>query len=157
MRTAPSAELDDSRRDSAAAYPEVMNAPKPYLSLPGTAREALSFYHRVFGGELSLHTYGEFGQTDGPADAIAHGVLDGPVSLYASDAAPGEAAFAATSGLMFALLGSASAPTLREWFQQLAEGGTIVDELQARKWGASDGQVRDRYGVLWLVGFEHGA
>jgi PhnB protein len=29
-----------------------------------------------------------------------------------------------------------------------------VDALQARPWGASDGQVIDRYGVRWLIGFE---
>ena len=32
----------------------------------------------------------------------------------------------------------------------------MVDPLQRRAWGASDGQVRDRYGVLWLIGYEHG-
>lgn len=50
-----------------------MVAPTPYLALPGTAREALSFSHSVFGGELSLRTYDDFGRSDGPADAIAHG------------------------------------------------------------------------------------
>jgi PhnB protein len=131
-------------------------APQPYLSFPGTAREALSFYQHVFGGDLSLNTYAEFGRTDGADEAIAHGVLNGPVSLYASDAAPDEDSFVATSGLMFALLGAASPSTLGEWFHQLAEGGTVVDDLQSRPWNASDGQVRDRYGVLWLIGFEHG-
>jgi PhnB protein len=32
----------------------------------------------------------------------------------------------------------------------------VVDDLQRRPWGASDGQVRDRYGVRWLIGYEHG-
>jgi PhnB protein len=26
--------------------------------------------------------------------------------------------------------------------------------LQVRPWGASDGQVIDRYGLHWLIGFE---
>jgi PhnB protein len=131
-----------------------VTAPVPYLNLPGTARDALSFYQRIFGGEVFLHTFAEFGRTDGPADAIAHGGLDGAVSLFASDAAPGEEPFT-TSGLMFALLGTADAPTLRLWFEQLAENGTIIDDLQTRPWGASDGQVRDKYGIHWLIGFEH--
>ena len=59
---------------------------KPYILLPGTAREALDFYHRVFGGELELHTYADFGRADGPADSIAHGILTGPVWMYAADA-----------------------------------------------------------------------
>jgi PhnB protein len=133
-----------------------MVVPQPYLNFPGTAREALSFYQGVFGGELSLNTYAEFGRSDGAAEAIAHGVLSGPVSLCASDAAPDEDSFVPTGGLMFALLGAASPSTLSDWFQRLAEGGTVVDDLQTRPWNASDGQVRDRYGILWLIGFEHG-
>ncbi len=129
-----------------------MPAPEPYLLLPGTARQALTFYHEIFGGELTLNTFGEFGRDDGPGDAVAHGVLSGPVSLFAADVA-GEEPFG-SSGLMFSLLGATSAEGLRAWFDALAEGGTIIDKLQARPWGATDGQVVDRYGVRWLVGFE---
>ena len=50
----------------------------PYLLLPGTARAALTRYAEIFGGELALHSYADFGRDDGPADAIAHGVLSGP-------------------------------------------------------------------------------
>jgi len=130
-----------------------MSAPEPYLRFPGTAREALNFYHQVFGGELILNTFGEFGRDDSPLDAIAHGILRGPVSLFAADAAGGEEPFRST-GLMFSLLGTTSDTELRAWFDALAEGGTIREELQVRPWGASDGQVVDRYGVHWLVGFE---
>ena len=132
-----------------------LTAPTPYLFFEGNAREALSFYAGVFGGgEIQLHTFAEFGRTDGPADAIAHGYLaDAPVALYASDVAHDEPAFRA-QGLMLSLLGTADPGTLRAWFAGLAEGGRTVDDLQRRPWGASDGQVIDRYGVHWLIGFE---
>lgn len=130
-----------------------MTAATPYLLLPGTARAALSFYQGVFGGETSLNTYGDFGRDDGPADAIAHGALDGPVSLFAADAATGQETLV-IRGLMFSLLGAAEAPVLSRWFAQLSEGGVVVDDLRQRPWGASDGQVRDRFGILWLIGFE---
>ena len=129
-----------------------MGAPKPYLHFPGTTGEALTFYQGVFGGDLILNTFGDFRRVDGPADAIAHGILSGPVSLYAADAAGGDESFRST-GLMFSLLGTSSATELRAWFDALAEGGTIREELKVRPWGASDGQVVDRYGVHWLVGF----
>jgi PhnB protein len=130
-----------------------MSAPEPYLHFPGTAREALTFYQEVFGGELTLNTFGEFGRDDGPAEGIAHGMLRGPVSLFASDAAGAEEPFRST-GLMFSLLGTTSSSELRSWFDALAREGTIREELERRSWGASDGQVIDRYGVHWLVGFE---
>jgi PhnB protein len=128
-------------------------APEPYLYFPGTARDALSFYHQVFGGELIFNTFEEFGRDDGPADAIAHGILRGPVSLFAADATGDEEPFQ-SSGLMFALLGRASAAELRDWFHALANGGTVRVDLEVRPWGATDGQVVDRYGICWLVGFE---
>jgi PhnB protein len=129
----------------------------PYLHLPGTTREALEFYADVFGAAAELHTYAEFGRSDGPADAIAHGYLvGGPIQLYAADAASGEPVFNA-EGLMLALLGSADPTTLTRWFDALAVEGTVIDPLQERAWNASDGQVRDRFGLHWLVGFEHGA
>lgn len=128
--------------------------PEPYFLFPGTAREALETYHRIFGGELELNTYGEFGRDDGPVDAIAHGILRGSVVLFAADAGPGEAVFSA-EGLMLSLLGAAGPEDLRAWFGALAEGGgDAVDPLQERPWGAWDGQVVDRFGVRWLIGWE---
>ncbi|MDM7856417.1 VOC family protein [Cellulomonas alba] len=133
-----------------------MTPPSPYLHLPGTAREALAFYARVFGGRAQVHTLAELGRTDGPADAVAHGYLvESPVELFAADAV-GEPPFR-SEGLMFALLGTSDPATLRGWFDGLADGGRVVDDLQRRPWGASDGQVVDRFGVHWLVGFEDDA
>jgi PhnB protein len=130
-----------------------MSGPVPYISFPGTAREALSFYAEVFGGSARLHTFGEMGRTDGPADHIGHGYLtDAPVSLFASDAAGGRPAFQA-QGLMLSLLGAAEPPTLRAWFAGLADGGKVIDDLQQRPWGDFDGRVIDRYGLHWLIGF----
>lgn len=132
-----------------------MTAPTPYVHFAGTAREALSFYQSIFGGELTLHTKGDMGRDDGDAEGIGHGMLDGPVSMFGADVDAGDDGFAA-SGLMFALLGAADPTTLGTWFARLAEGGTVVDDLQERPWGATDGQVRDTFGLLWLIGFEAG-
>lgn len=126
----------------------------PYFHFPGTARQALTSYGDVFGCAVQLHTFAEFNRSDGPADAIAHGgLVGGPVSLFGSDVAGDEPPFRA-EGLMLALLGTAAPATLRTWFSRLSEGGRIVDDLQRRPWGDSDGQVIDRYGVHWLIGFE---
>ena len=131
-----------------------MTAPTPYLHLPGTAREALSFYGEVFGSRVAAHSFAEFGRQDGPADAVAHGYLvDGPVALFAADVAGDEPPLRC-AGLMFSLLGAADPATLRGWFTGLAAGGRVVEDLQRRAWGASDGQVVDRFGVHWLIGFE---
>ena len=125
----------------------------PYLHFAGDARDALTFYRDVFGGELVLNTLADFGRTDGPADAIAHGMLQGPVELFGADAAEGDAPLA-LSGILFSLLGTAGPETLTSWFDALSVGGTVLDPLQERPWGAHDGQVTDRFGVTWLIGYE---
>lgn len=125
----------------------------PYLLLPGTAREALTRYREVFGGELELSSYADFDRDDGPGDAIAHGMLSGPVTLYAADVADDDPAFRMEGG-MFSLLGTADPATLRAWFTALADGGEVLEELQERAWGDHDGQVRDRFGVHWLIGYQ---
>lgn len=130
-----------------------MTALAPYLLLAGSAREALTFYREVFGGELILASYADFGREDGPPEAIAHGMLRGAVELFASDAAPGEATLE-LRGILFSLLGADEPAVLERWFAALADGGEIVDPLQKRAWGDHDGQVRDRFGVTWLIGYE---
>ena len=96
-----------------------MTDPKPYLHLPGTAREALTFYGDVVGCGVQLHTFAEFDRADGPADAIAHGYLNGgPVELFGADVAGDEPPFR-SEGLMLALLGTAAPATLRTWCSRL--------------------------------------
>ena len=125
----------------------------PYVHFPGNAREALTFYGDVFGCAVRLHTLEEFNRTDGPADAIAHGYLEGPVVLFGADASGGEPSVQCR-GLMLSLLGTADPATLQTWFDALAADGRVVDDLQTRPWGAADGQVIDRYGLHWLIGYE---
>ena len=131
-----------------------MTDPTPYIHFPGTAREALTFFGDVFGCTVQLHTFGDFHRTDGPAEAIAHGALtNGPVRLFGSDVAGDERPMRC-EGLMLSLLGTAAPSTLRNWFSRLSDGGQVVDDLQVRPWGDSDGQVIDRYGLQWLIGFQ---
>jgi PhnB protein len=133
-----------------------MSALAPYVFLPGRAREALSFYADVFGCSSRMHTLEDFGRTDGPPGAIAHGELTGgPVTIFVADAV-GDQAPLRCEGLMFSLLGAAAPDILREWFGRLATGGQVVDDLQERPWGAVDGQVVDPYGLHWLIGYEEG-
>lgn len=113
----------------------------------------MTYYQSVFGGTLRLFTVADLGRTDGPPDAIAHGMLEGPVALFAADALGDERPLR-TEGLLLSLLGCADPGALRAWFERLADGGTIVEALEPRPWGATDGQVVDRYGLQWLIGFE---
>jgi len=130
-----------------------MAALQIYVTFPGTARAALGFYQDVFGGDLALRSYADFGRTDGPPTMIAHGTLDGLVTIAGSDASPGQESVQ-FRGLMLSLLGTADPDVLHGWFDKLAAGGTVVDPLGPKPWGATDGQVIDQHGLHWLIGYE---
>ena len=64
----------------------------PYLRFDGTARQAMEFYKDVFGGTLTVNTFGEYGAPDpGSADKIMHALLETPsgFTLMAADTPPG--------------------------------------------------------------------
>jgi PhnB protein len=57
---------------------------------------------------------------------------------------------------MLSLLGTAEPPVLHRWFEELSDGGSVRDPLSPKPWGACDGQVTDRHGLHWLIGYETG-
>lgn len=126
----------------------------PYLHFDGEAREALTFYHSLFGGELSVMTYGDMGGDMGDGDLapqVMHGQVSNPggITLMASDGAPGETLIRGNASNL-SLSGDDEAE-LSGWFESLAEGGEVHVALEKQMWGDVFGQVQDRFGVIWLV------
>ncbi|MRG60067.1 VOC family protein [Agromyces sp. CFH 90414] len=125
----------------------------PYLSFTDNAREALEFYHSVFGGRLDISTFGESGQGDDPADAnkVMHGQLttENGFTLMASDTPPGMD-HEDPAGISISLSGDEES-TLRGYWEALSEGGTPVLPLEVAPWGDAFGMLVDRFGVSWMV------
>lgn len=126
----------------------------PYLSFRGQAREALERYAEIFGGTLSLMTFGDMPGHASPeeADWVMHGQLDGiagGLTLMASDT-PSVMEYSVGSDVTTALTGDDEA-TLRSWWDGLADGGTVTLPLEQAPWGDWYGQVTDRFGARWMV------
>ncbi|HUQ59285.1 VOC family protein [Lentzea sp.] len=123
----------------------------PYISFDGQARQAMGFYQSVFGGELRMNTFGEFGMQDTPqADQIMHAQLetDAGYTIMAADTPPG-AEVRAGSSITVSLSGDDE--VLREYFAKLAEGGEVGTPLEKQMWGDEYGDLTDRFGVSWMV------
>ena len=123
----------------------------PYIQFDGSAREAMEFYRTVFGGELTLSTFGEYGQPDAPgADKIMHAQLEAHgMVLMAADTPPG---MEFTRGTDVAISRSGDDPdTLRGYWKQLSEGGTVSVALEKQMWGDEFGMCTDSFGVSWMV------
>lgn len=127
----------------------------PYLSFRNNAREAMEFYHSVFGGDLTVSTFGDFGASDDPAerDLVMHSALTTGTGLVlmASDT-PARMTYTPGNDVSLSLGGSADdSDELRRYFDGLSEGGTVTMPLEVAQWGDYFGMLTDRYGVSWMV------
>ncbi|SDC16700.1 VOC family protein [Actinokineospora iranica] len=123
----------------------------PYLSFDGTARQAMEFYREVFGGDLVLNTFGDFGAQDSPdADKIMHGMLETP-SGYTIMGADVPEGMAHNPGDTITVSLSGDDEELRGHWEKLSDGGTVSVPLEKQMWGDEFGMCVDRYGVPWMV------
>jgi PhnB protein len=124
----------------------------PYLSFAGNAREAVEFYRTVFGGNLTVNTFGELGNPDAAvADKVMHAMLetDRGFVLMASDLPPG---VTGTPGNTITIsLSGEDADELRGYWEKLTDGGQVTMPLEKQMWGDEFGMVRDQFGINWMV------
>jgi PhnB protein len=125
----------------------------PYLNFRDNTREAMEFYHSVFGGELTTSTFEELGADvePGEKDKIMHSQLvgDSGIVLMAADT-PNYMEFNPGSNFSVSLSGDDEA-TLRGYWDKLSDGGTVGMPLDKAPWGDTFGMCVDRFGISWLV------
>jgi PhnB protein len=124
----------------------------PYLNFDSNARQAMAFYHSVFGGDLTLNTFGESGAQDTPdADKIMHGQLetDRGFTLMAADTPSGMQRHPGDT-IAISLSGD-DAEELRGYWERLSDGGTVSVPLAKQMWGDEFGMCVDQFGIGWMV------
>ncbi len=124
----------------------------PYISFTDNARQAMEFYQEVFGGNLTLSTFGEVGAPDSPdGDKIMHGLLetDSGFTLMGADT-PSGMEHNPGDNISVSLSGD-DAGELRGYWQKLAGGGTVSVPLEKQMWGDEFGICQDQFGISWLV------
>ena len=123
----------------------------PYLGFKDSAREAMQFYKSVFGGELTMSTFGESGSKDEPADNIMHAMLIvGPeMTLMGSDMSESNES---SPRMQVSLSGDVDEEEkMKEYWTKLSEGAKVTMELQTAPWGDSFGMLTDKFGISWMV------
>lgn len=124
----------------------------PYVSFDGDARRAMEYYHSVFGGALTMNTFGEFGEPDAPhADSIMHAMLetDSGFTLMGADAPPGSEH--RPGNTVSVSLSGDDSEQLRGYWGKLSDGGSVTVPLEVQMWGDEFGMCTDRFGIDWLV------
>ncbi len=124
----------------------------PYLSFRDNAREAMEFYHSVFGGEITISTFAEFQASQSPDEdnLVMHSALTVPggIALMASDT-PRRMEYTPGNDVSLSFSGN-DAETLHRYWDGLSEGATILQPLTAAQWGDDFGMLTDKFGVTWL-------
>ena len=125
----------------------------PYLNFRNTARQAIEFYHSVFGGELTISTFAEFQASEDPSEAnkIMHAMITSPggLTLMAADT-PNSMDYTPGNNYSISLSGDDEGE-LRGYWDKLVDGGTTVMPLEQAPWGDTFGMCTDKFGTSWLV------
>ncbi|MCR2812894.1 VOC family protein [Microbacterium sp. zg.Y1084] len=139
-----------------------------HLNFRGDARAALEFYRSVFGGDLSIATYGDFGM---PAEApgasnVVFGQLESEngFRVMAYDIPGATGGSAATAGTtrrengvtltdqpFFVSVRGDALDEVQGYWVALSVGASIVEPLAASAWSPGFGMLTDRFGVTWIL------
>lgn len=125
----------------------------PYLNFRDNTRQAMEFYHGIFGGKLDISTFAEYQASDDPAEAdkIMHAMLtsDKGLVFMASDTPNG---MEYTPGNNFSMsLSGSDENELRGFFDALSADGSITMPLEKAPWGDTFGMCTDKFGINWMV------
>ena len=126
----------------------------PYLQFKDNAREAMTYYQDVFGGDLVVNTFGEYG---GGGDGVMHSQLEAPngFTLMASDTPEGMPESSPGGNITISLSGDDN-DDLRGYWDKLADGGQVMMPLEKQMWGDEFGMLTDKFGVAWMVNIAGG-
>jgi PhnB protein len=125
----------------------------PYLSFQDNAREAMTFYQSVLGGDLTVSTFADFQASEDPAerDKVMHSQLETPDGLVLMGAdTPAAMEYQPQAGVSVSLSGDDEAK-LRGYWERLSEDGTVTMPFEQAPWGATFGMCVDRFGTSWMV------
>lgn len=125
----------------------------PHINFQGNARQALSFYHSVFGGQLSIVSYEHAGKAD--AASASDDVMWGQVMnetgfrIMAYDVQanktwhPGENA-------VYIVLESNTTDEMNCYWNKLNESAEILQPLLPSPWSPLYGMLKDKFGTVWV-------
>ncbi|MEZ4771942.1 MAG: VOC family protein [Bacteroidia bacterium] len=127
-----------------------------YLTFNGNCREAMTFYQKCLGGELSFQTIGDSPLADKMPETmkvcILHASLKhGRMALLGSDMV-GEKGLHKGNSVSLSL-NCSSEEEIKVLYQQLSTGGIATHPLEDTFWGAIFGGLTDKYGIHWLLNY----
>lgn len=124
-----------------------------YLLFDGTCKQALQFYHEIFGGEIRMQSAGESPMATEFPEEMHQRIINGSIvgenlNLSASDwMLPSEKPERGNMNCLY--VAGNSAENTQKIFELLSKNGKITDELAAQPFGMY-GRLIDQFGVIWM-------
>lgn len=127
---------------------------QPYLHFSDNCKDAMTFYHSIFGGDLEMMHVSESSEKERfpeeVQDQILHASLhNGDFRLMASDMC-GQEVLKQGNSLQLSL-DCRKEEEIKRLYQQLPEGGRVISDLQEEFWGGLFAMVIDKFGVRWML------
>ena len=127
----------------------------PYLNFNGNCREAMTFYKECLGGDLSLQKISESPMAAQMPSEMGARILHSQLTknefiLRGSDMMGQNIKNGNVIGLC---LDCTDEQATHLFFSNLSAGGQIVTPLHQTFWGATYGELTDKFGINWL--FNH--
>ena len=128
-----------------------------YLTFNGNCREAMNFYKDCLGGELTLQTIGESPLADKMPpqmkECILHASLVKDCLVRMGSDMVGEKGLIKGNNVSLAI-NCSSDEEIQNFYEKLSAGGNKDHALEESFWGATFGDLTDKYGNHWLLNFE---
>ena len=126
-----------------------------YLNFNGRCREAMTFYHECLGGELTMQKVSESPMAAQMPSELSANILHSTLTrdnivLMGSDMM---GASLVNGNAISLCLNCSSDEEINEFFDKLSSGGNVRTPLHQTFWGATYGELTDKYGMNWM--FNH--
>ena len=128
-----------------------------HVNLRGTARDALAFYHSVFGGHLAAVSYRDAHSVtdEAEADQIMWGQVQSEAGFHvmAYDVPAARAREAGVAPYFVSVRGAHAEELTGYWDALTSDGSgtTVVVPLAPAGWAPLYGMATDRFGVTWVL------
>lgn len=129
----------------------------PYFIFNGQAREAITFYTKALGiehGEIKTYASSPMPHQPHQKDWVVHAELIFEETTIAMFADSADAPLSPNPNIHISL-NYKDLNKMKNAFIRLAEGGEIIMPLEKQFWNATYGQLKDRFGLQWMMNCDH--
>ena len=126
---------------------------KPYISFKGNCQEAIDFYKDRLGAEvLFIQKYGDSPMKGkAPDDMVMHCTIKvGDSHIMACDSVFEQNPVTVGNNITLAI-GTNDVSQADTLFEKMSDGATVVMPMQQTFFASRFGQLRDRFGINWMI------